>query len=86
MPHLNRLDETVQKRGHNIWFQREIRKIVIKYPPYLELCLKYWSLKKQEFPGSVVDNSWTTNPGVARWIPCFSGLLGETLNRGPVLV
>ena len=26
--HLNRLDETVQMRGHNIWFQREIRKII----------------------------------------------------------
>ena len=27
-PHLNRLDETVQMRGHNIWFQWEIRKII----------------------------------------------------------
>ena len=27
-PHLNRLEETVQMRGHNIWFQREIRKII----------------------------------------------------------
>ena len=39
-PHLNRLDEmvqmrdldeTVQMRGHNIWFLSEIRKIIIKY-------------------------------------------------------
>ena len=30
-PHLKRLDETVQMRGHNIWFCREIRKIIIKY-------------------------------------------------------
>ena len=27
-PHLNRLDETVQMRGYNIWFQRELRKII----------------------------------------------------------
>ena len=27
-PHLNRLDETFQMRGNNIWFQREIRKII----------------------------------------------------------
>ena len=30
-PHLNRLNETVQMRGHNIWFRWEIRKIIIKY-------------------------------------------------------
>ena len=30
-PHLNRLNETVQMRGHNIWFRCEIRKIIIKY-------------------------------------------------------
>ena len=30
-PHLNRLDETVQMRGHTIWFRRERRKIIIKY-------------------------------------------------------
>ena len=29
---------------------------------------------------------WTTNPGVARSIPRFSGLSDETLNRGPVSV
>ena len=29
--HLNRLIETVQMRGHNIWLRREIRKIIIKY-------------------------------------------------------
>ena len=27
-PHLNRLIETVQMRGYNIWFQREIRQII----------------------------------------------------------
>ena len=31
-PHLNRLVETVQIRGHNIWFQREIRKIIPQLP------------------------------------------------------
>ena len=30
-PHLNRLDKTVQLRGHNIWFQSEIRKFITKY-------------------------------------------------------
>ena len=28
-PHLNRLDETVQMRGHNIWFQHDIRKLIL---------------------------------------------------------
>ena len=28
--HLNRLDKTVQMRGHNIWFQCEIRKNSIR--------------------------------------------------------
>ena len=27
-PHLNCLNETVQMRGHNIWFELEIRKII----------------------------------------------------------
>ena len=27
-PHLNRLIETVQMRGHDIWFQQEIRQII----------------------------------------------------------
>ena len=27
-PHLKHLDETVQMRGHNMWFQRETRKII----------------------------------------------------------
>ena len=27
--HLNCLNETVQMRGHNIWFQREVRKIIL---------------------------------------------------------
>ena len=30
-PHLNRLIETVQMRGHNICFRREIIRIIIKY-------------------------------------------------------
>ena len=33
-PHLNRLDETVQMRGHNIGFYAELKKmslIIIKY-------------------------------------------------------
>ena len=30
-PHLNHLHKTVQMRGHNIWFWREIRKIIIRY-------------------------------------------------------
>ena len=28
IPHLNRLDETVQMMGHNICFQCEIRKVI----------------------------------------------------------
>ena len=36
-PHLNRLDETVQMRGHNIWFRREIKKNYHPITPsYLE--------------------------------------------------
>ena len=30
-PHLNRLNETVQMRGHNICFRSKTRKIIIKY-------------------------------------------------------
>ena len=37
-PHLNRLDETVQMRGHNIWFRREIRKLSSNTPSYIKLC------------------------------------------------
>ena len=39
-PRLNRLIEMVQMRGHNIWFQREVRKIIPQLSskiPYLEL-------------------------------------------------
>ena len=36
-PYLNRLNETVQMRGHNIWFRWEIRKIILNTPSYLEL-------------------------------------------------
>ena len=45
-PHLNRLGETVQMRGHNIWFQAEKRKFIIipqlssNTPFYLELCMR----------------------------------------------
>ena len=31
-PHLNHLVEMVQMRGHNIWFQLEIRKIIPHLP------------------------------------------------------
>ena len=40
-PHLNRLVETVQMRGHNICFYTEVTKIISNYHqilPYLELC------------------------------------------------
>ena len=30
-PHLNLLKKTAQMRGHNMWFQSERRKIIIKY-------------------------------------------------------
>ena len=44
-PHLNRLVETVQMRGHNVQFQCEIRKIIpqlsLNTPYYLELCLLF---------------------------------------------
>ena len=40
-PHLNRLVETVQKRGHNICFYAELTKIIPNYhqipSSYLEL-------------------------------------------------
>ena len=40
-PHLNRIIETVQMTGHNIWFQWEIRKSIPQLssniPSYLEL-------------------------------------------------
>ena len=32
-PHLNLLNETVHMRGHNIWFQSEIRKIIPELLP-----------------------------------------------------
>ena len=41
-PHLNRLVDTVQMRGHNIWFRGEIGKIVIKYSLLSRALL--WSL------------------------------------------
>ena len=44
-PNLNRLDETVQMRGHNISFLMRNKKhypqIIIKYSSYLELCFLY---------------------------------------------
>ena len=45
-PNLNRLDETVQMKGHNVWFQWEIRKIMIKYPPLIELRYRVIELAK----------------------------------------
>ena len=36
-PHLNRLDETVQMRGHNIWFYTELTKINPNYYEILPL-------------------------------------------------
>ena len=40
-PHLNGLDETVQMRGHNIYFYEELTKIIPNYhkntPSYLWL-------------------------------------------------
>ena len=33
-PHLNRLDETVQMRGHNICFHAELTKIITNYLPF----------------------------------------------------
>ena len=43
-PHLNRLNETVQMRGHNICFYAKLTEIIPNYhqitPSYLELC---WS-------------------------------------------
>ena len=42
-PHLSRLDETVQMRGHNRWFYAELSKIIPNYHQilfYLELCFR----------------------------------------------
>ena len=36
-PHLNRLIETVQMRGHNIWLCAELTKIVSNYHQILSL-------------------------------------------------
>ena len=36
-PHLNRLIETVQMRGHNIWFHAELTKIIPNYHQILPL-------------------------------------------------
>ena len=41
-PHLNRLNETVQMRGHNILFYAELTKIVPNYHPILLLYLELW--------------------------------------------
>ena len=40
--HLNRLEETVQMRGHNVWFYAELTKITSSTPSYLELCRIWW--------------------------------------------
>ena len=37
VPYLNHLDETVQMRGHNIWFYAELTNIIPNYhqiPPF----------------------------------------------------
>ena len=34
-------NETVQMRGHNIWFQYEIRKYIIKYSLFISRALNY---------------------------------------------
>ena len=40
-PHLNRLIETIQMRGNNIWFQLEIKIIPqLSNISYLEFCIK----------------------------------------------
>ena len=36
-PHLNRLDETVQMRGHNMWYYAELMKIIPNYHQILLL-------------------------------------------------
>ena len=36
-PNLNRLDETVQMRGHNIWFNADVTKIIPNYHQVLPL-------------------------------------------------
>ena len=41
-PHLNRLDETVQMRGHNICFYAEFTKIIANY----RIVLKYWDTQR----------------------------------------
>ena len=38
--HLNCIDETVQMRGHNIWFYAELKKITPNYHPILALISK----------------------------------------------
>ena len=38
-PHLNRLDETFQMRGHNVWFYAELTKILPNYHQILPLIL-----------------------------------------------
>ena len=45
IPHLNHL-EMVQMRGHNIWFQGEVRKIIIKYSLLTTALEKTLLLKK----------------------------------------
>ena len=36
-PHLNRLNKTVQMRGHNIWFYAKLTKIIPNYHQILPL-------------------------------------------------
>ena len=44
-PHLNRLIETVQMRGHNICFYAELTKIIPNYHQILPLSFQGLSLK-----------------------------------------
>ena len=51
IPHLNRLDKTVQMKGHNICFYAEMTKIIpviieYMYSSYLELLLTRTNVKQ----------------------------------------
>ena len=47
-PHLNRLVETVQMRGHNIWFRAELTKIIPNYRLIFPLIKKSALVKSSE--------------------------------------
>ena len=86
-PHLNRLNETVQMGGHNIWFRCEIRKIIIKYSllfralESLCLALKAWTSSwKRE--GSAGMDTWN-DPMVQSRQPLTYRLLERVGLGGP---